>query len=372
MLRCRICEGSFPLRPLAACPLCEGPLDVAYARPDLVTSCHELRAGSVWRYQAALPHASDKLSLGMTPLVPAARLSELLGVELSLKLETANPTHSFKDRLAASAVAAAEAFGLQTLCCVSAGNLGEAVTAACRVAGLEAVVLAPIGEARGDAIAVSGDIDDCRRLERALESRLPWGFVEGNLAPFAVEGAKTVAFEIAEQLDWRPPDAVVSPLASGTLFAKIAQGFAELGGPLPQLIGGQPAGCPPLAAAFLEQRRPSRVTPRTAARSLAVGDPRYGELALGSARVSGGAIRAVPEERIRSYSALLAETTGVFADSAAGVALGALLQCLRDGTVAEGSRVVLVVTGTPARRAAGSTRRVIAASADAFLAAYGS
>ncbi|HEY6016399.1 MAG TPA: pyridoxal-phosphate dependent enzyme, partial [Gaiellaceae bacterium] len=123
-------------------------------------------------------------------------------------------------------------------------------------------------------------------------------------------------------------------------------------------------------AAFLEQRRPSRVTPRTEARSLAVGDPSYGELALGSARVTGGAIRSVPEDRIRSYSALLAEMTGVFADSAAGVALGALLQCLRDGVVEEGARVVLVVTGTPAQQASGPRPREIAASADAFLSAY--
>ncbi|HEY6053437.1 MAG TPA: pyridoxal-phosphate dependent enzyme [Gaiellaceae bacterium] len=369
-LRCRICESSFPARPLATCPHCDGPLDVAYGAPSLVTNRHDLQGDSIWRYQALLPHTCDDLHLPRTPLVEAPRLSDLLGVELSLKLETANPTRSFKDRLAASAVAAARAFELETVCCVSGGNLGDAVTAACEAAGLEAVVLAPAAEARGRAYPVSGDLDDCRRLERALEPRLPWGFVEGNLAPFAAEGAKTVAFEIVEQLDGRVPDAVVSPLASGTLFAKIAQGFAELGGPLPRMIGGQPAGCPPLAAAFLEQRRPSRVTPRTEARSLAVGDPSYGELALGSARVTGGAIRSVPEDRIRSYSALLAETTGVFADSAAGVALGALLQCLRDGVVEEGARVVLVVTGTPAQQASGPRPREIAASAEAFLSAY--
>lgn len=370
-LRCRICESSFPARPLATCPRCDGPFDVAYDAPELVTNRHEVRADSIWRFAAALPHVSDESSLSSTPLAAAPRLSDLLGVELLLKLETANPTHSFKDRLAATAVAAAAAFGFDTLCCVSGGNLGEAVTAACATAGLEAIVLAPAGEARGGAFAVDGGLEDCRRLQRALESRVPWGFVEGNLGPFAVEGAKTVAFEIAEQLGWETPDAVVSPLASGTLFAKIAQGFAELGGPLPQMIGAQPAGCPPLAAAFLEERRPSRVTPRTQARSLAVGDPRYGELALGSARVSGGAIRAVAEEKIRSYSALLAETTGVFADSAAGVALGALLQCVHDGTVAEGARVVLVVTGTAAQKAPRSRGREIPASADAFLSAYG-
>jgi threonine synthase len=342
-LRCRICESSFGPQPLACCPRCDGPLDLVGAPPQ------------------ARP---------ATPLVEAPRLGDLLGVELYLKLETANPTHSFKDRIAEAAAAAAASFGLDAVCCASGGNLADAVIAACAEAGLEPVVLAPADEARPGAYAVGGDLDDCRRLERALAARLPWGFVEGNLEAFASEGAKAVAFELAEQLGGAP-DAVAAPLASGTLFAKIAQGFAELGAPLPRMVGGQPAGCPPLAAAFLEERRPSRVTPRTAARSLAVGDPHHGDLALAAARVSGGAIRSVPEEKIRSYSALLAETTGVFADSAAGVALGALLQCVHDGTVAEGARVVLVVTGTPARKAPPAAARAIAADADAFLSAYG-
>ena len=173
---------------------------------------------------------------------------------------------------------------------------------------------------------VRGTFEDCRRLERELEHLFPWGFLEGNLQPFAVEGIKTIAYEIAEQLGWETPDAVVSPVASGTLFAKLAQGFVELADlglvvdAPPRLYGAQPGGCPPVAAAWADERPPSRVTPNTIARSLAVGDPSYGELAIGAARMSGGSITAVPEELIESSTELLAENSGVLADPAGGVA----------------------------------------------------
>jgi len=392
-LRCRVCESQFPATALPACPVCDGPLDAAYDWENRRVSRAELEARpqTMWRYAEALPHVpgdDSSRAVGFTPLQAAPRLSDLLGVELLLKLETANPTSSFKDRLAASAVAAAEAFGLETVCCVSGGSLGEALAARAEERGLHAVVLVPeedaaaagLARAHGaTALAVRGGYDDCRLLGLELEQRFGWGFLDGNLGPFAVEGAKTVAFELAEQLSWTPPDAVVSPLASGTLFAKLAQGLAELAelglAPtgLPQLVGAQAGGCPPLAAAFAEMRPPSRVTPRTEARSLAIGDPRYGDLALGAARVSGGSIRAVPEEQIRTNSALLAEVEGVFADSAAGVAVGALRDCVRDGSIPEGALVVLVVTGTPARPAPEAPRvreRPIPAEAATFLSAY--
>jgi threonine synthase len=368
-LRCRLCERTHPLAPLSACPACAGPLDVAYepnggGRRDLLLV-------------APSPEA--------TPLARASRLSEALGVELLLKLESANPTHSFKDRLAASAVAAAQAFGLETLCCASTGNLGEAVAAHCAAAGLEAVVLRPAEAAPATiqgakALNVAGSFDDCLALEGQLAELFPWGFLGGNLHALASEGAKAIAFEIADQLDGRLPDAVVAPVASGTLFAKLAQGFDELAalgaaeGPRPRLYGAQAGGCPPVAAAWADDRPLSRVRPETEVRSLAVGDPVYGELAVGAARMSGGAIHAVPEEEIDSHTALLAETTSLVADSAGGVALGALLELVRMGAIEQGERVVLVVTGSgpgPDAYDFGASAEEIDGDVDSLLAALG-
>jgi threonine synthase len=315
----------------------------------------------MWRYGDLLPHVPADLSTpGLTPLVEAPRLSQALGIHLLLKLEDANPTHSFKDRIAASAVASAQAFGLETLCCSSTGNLGEALAARCASMGLETVLLCPAGEPPTVATAtygakilrVAGTFDDCRVLERRLEGLFPWGFVEGNLHALASEGAKTIAYEIAEQLEWQLPDAVVSPAASGTLFAKLAQGFDELAalhaatGARPRLYGAQAGGCPPLATAWADDRPLSKVLPDTEVRSLAIGDPAYGELAVGAARMSGGAINAVPEEEIGESTSFFAQMTGVHADSAGGVAFGALLQLVRRGDIRSGERVVLIVTGT--------------------------
>jgi threonine synthase len=384
-----VCERTQPLAPLSACPACNEPLDVGYQltagslRPD------NGAPRSMWRYGDVLPHvSSDAGSPGMTPLVPAPRLSRLLGIELLLKLEDANPTHSFKDRLAASAVAAAGAFGFETICCSSTGNLGEAVAARCASAGLEAVVLCPADDVRlvpvgaygARVFGVHGTFDDCRALERQLEAFFPWGFVGGNLHAVAAEGAKTIAYEIADQLGRWLPDAVVAPVASGTLIAKLAQGFDELAavgiavGARPRLYGAQAEGCPPLAAAWTDDRPPSRVRPATEVRSLAIGDPAYGELAVGAARMSGGAILAVAEDEIAARTAFLAETTGVLADSAGGVAMGALLDLVRTGAIQEGERVVLVVTGSglkPYGYEIPIEAEEIDADVDALLAALG-
>jgi threonine synthase len=355
-----MCERTQPLAALAACPSCQGPLDVDY---DL-TGATLVRDGgprSMWRYGDLLPYVPRETETpGMTPLISAPRLADVLEIDLLLKLEEANPTHSFKDRLAASAVAAAQAFGFETICCASTGNLAEAVAARCAGAGLEAVVLCP-----GDDLAlvpvsaygarlfgVGGTFDDCRALERQLEDLFPWGFVGGNLHALAAEGAKTIAYEIAEQLEWALPAAIVSPVASGTLFAKLAQGCDELtalgavAGSRPRLYGAQAGGSPPIATAWADDRPLSRVRPETEVRSLAIGDPVYGELAVGAARMSGGSIQAIAEDEIASHTAFLAEMTGVFPDSAGGVAVGALLELVRSGAIAKGERVVLVVTGS--------------------------
>jgi threonine synthase len=360
-LHCRVCEDVAPPEPLASCRRCDGPTDVAYDWSQVGLSPGSIERGprSMWRYHELLPVRGVTLDgPGWTPLVHAGRLSDALGVDLHLKLETANPTHSFKDRVAAVSRAVAVEHGIRTICCTSNGNLGDAVAAEAAAAGLEAIVLTPAGAGTtalacgAQVIVVDGTYDDCRRLEEELSRLFPWGFLAGSLHPYAVEGLKTIAYEIAEQLGWRAPDAVVTPAASGALLAKTAQAFTELGlaelvaGELPQLVAGQPAGCAPIAAAFDEGRPISAVRPETAVEGLAIGNPPYGDLALGAARATGGAIVAVAEDEVDSNLALLARTTGIVPDASAGVAVGALVEAIRNGTIAQGAEVVLVVTGS--------------------------
>jgi threonine synthase len=362
-LRCRVCEEVAQAEPLVACPRCDGPTDVAYdwTRIRETVTRDAVAAGprSLWRYRDLLPAGAEvDFGAGWTPLVQAPHLSELLGIDLQLKLETTNPTLSFKDRLATIAVAAALDHGVTTLCCSSTGNLGDAVAAAAAAAGLEAIVLAPAGcgtiaqAAAARIFAVRGSYDDCRRLELELGSLFPWGFLAGNLHAYATEGAKTISYEICEQSGWQMPDAVVCPTASGTLFSKLAQGFAELSqtgladGALPRLYAAQAEGASPIASAYADDRGISRVQPRTHVHSLAIGDPIYGDLAIGAARASGGSIVSVSEELIDPHAELLAQSGGVFADCAGGVALGGLLEAVRRGEITAGERVVLVVTGS--------------------------
>jgi threonine synthase len=367
-LRCRVCEQVTAPAPVRICRRCDGPTDLTYdwdaVRTAVAPSWIASGPASLWRYRDLLPSASIELGAGWTPLVRADRLSELLGVDLRLKLETANPTHSFKDRVAAVAVAAALDHGMTTLCCSSNGNLGDAVAAACAAAGLEAFVLTPVRHtwapvSGASVFVVDGTYDDCCRLEADLAELFPWGFVGGNLHPYAIEGAKTVAFEIAEQLGWTPPDVVVCAAASGALFAKVAQGFAELErldlcDRSPRLFAAQAEGASPIAAAYAQDEALTRTRPETDVHSLAVGDPEYGELAIGAARGSGGSIVAVAEAEMRSLTELLAQTTGVFADEAGGAALAALLRALREGRIERGSQVVLVVTGSGLRQPGGA------------------
>ena len=382
-LRCRVCEEVAAAEPVDSCRRCDGPTDVSYDWDRLAVTRQSVGSGprSLWRYQGLLPAGAHvEYGAGWTPLVQAPTLAAALGIDLRLKLEGANPTGSFKDRVATIAASAALDHGVTTLCCSSTGNLGDAVAAAAAATGLEAIVFAPEGgESAAVAsrhpgarvFAVKGTYDDCRRLELELGALFPWGFVSGNLHPYASEGVKTISFEIAEQLDWQVPDAVVCPAASGTLAAKLAQGFAEanraglaVGSP-PRLIAGQALGSSPIAQAFADDRRISRVQATTTVTSLAVGDPSYGDLAVGAARSTGGAILAVDDTEIAELTDLLNETTGVAADHAGGAALGALIAALRDGTVAEGARVVLVVTGARPEPAEDDQARVTHVEPDA-------
>jgi threonine synthase len=295
--------------------------------------------------------------------VPAPRLASALGIgELWLKLDLANPTHSFKDRVVAVAAAKAREFGLETLSCTSTGNLANAVAARAAACGMPAVIFCPAGLEPEKLLAttvygarvygVRGSYDDCSRLVSELAGEVEWGFVNVNLRSYYAEGSKTLAFEIVEQLGWETPSALICPIASGALFSKLWQGleqFARLGligSERPRLYGGQAEGCAPVANAFAEQRRVSPVRPNSIARSLAIGNPADGDLAVATARASGGAIYAVAEEEIGPNMALLAELTGVFGETAAGVTVGALRAAAARGELGERDRVVALVTGT--------------------------
>jgi threonine synthase len=390
-LRCRVCETVTRSRLADQCDRCDGPLDVAYDWDVIrrTVTRDEIEAGppSLWRYAPLLPVQPDGRGLpgGWTPLIRAERLSNLLGIDLWLKLETANPTQSFKDRIAAIAGASTARLGLQTMCCSSSGHLGDAIAAEAAARGMEAVVLAPAeaplvsSEVYGaHLVGLDCSFDTCHDLERELSELFPWAFLEGNIEAYAAEGAKTLAFEIVEQLGWHAPDAVVCPIGSGRLFAKAAQGMAELeqlggiDGTPARLYGAQAEGCSPVAAAFADDRPISAVESTTFVSSLAVGRPSAGDLAIGAARASGGGILSVPEERIASHRHQLAEITGIYADDAGGVAVGALFEAVRDGEIETGETVVLVVTGTGfATTGAGPGTSLIAPTVEAILHCLG-
>ena len=368
-LRCRICDAEHRLEAVGTCSRCFGPLDPVYDWGDVERAFtrDSIAAGpaSIWRYAPLLPvEAPDvpRLAPGLTPLVAAPRLAEELGVrELWLKLDTANPTHSFKDRVVAVACAKAQELGLTTLACSSTGNLAGAVAARAAAEGLDAAVFCPVdlehekllsAAVYGPTIyAVRGTYDHCSRLTVELSFELDWAFVNVTLRAYYAEGSKTLAYEVAEQLGWTLPDVVVAPIASGAMFSKLGQGFDELlrlglvDGAPPRLYGGQAEGCSPVARAFADGERVTPVRPDTVARSLAIGNPADGDFAVEAARASGGAIHAVPEEDVAENIARLAETTGVFGETAPAVTLGALREAVELGQVGPGETVVLLVTG---------------------------
>jgi threonine synthase len=368
-LRCRICDAEHELEAVGTCSRCFGPLDPVYDWDDVgrAFTREAVAAGpaSIWRYAPLLPvdaPAEPRLAPGLTPLVRAPRLADELGVgELWLKLDTANPTHSFKDRVVAVAAAKAQELGLTTLACSSTGNLAGAVAARAAAEGLEAAVFCPVdlehekllsAAVYGPTIyAVRGTYDHCSRLTVELSFELDWAFVNVTLRAYYAEGSKTLAYEVAEQLGWELPDVVAAPIASGAMFSKVAQGFDDLlrlglvEGPSPRLYGGQAEGCSPVARAFADGERVRPVRPDTVARSLAIGNPADGDFAVEAARATGGAIHAVPEEDVAENIASLAETTGVFGETAPAVTLGALREAVALGQVGPQDRVVLLVTG---------------------------
>jgi threonine synthase len=369
-LRCRVCESDHPALANGICSRCFGPLEPVYDWDEVAARAtrERIEAGprSLWRYAPLLPAEPPEDAAsgpGWTPLVPAPRLANALGVgEVLLKLDLSNPTHSFKDRVVAVASAKAAEFGLETLSATSTGNLANAVAARAAATGVPAVIFCPAGlepeklaatTVYGATIyGVLGSYDDCSRLVSELAGEVDWGVVNVNLRSYYAEGSKTLAFEICEQLGWETPDAVVMPIGSGAMFTKVWQGFQQfdrlglVGGDMPRLFGGQAEGCAPVASAFADERRVSPVRPASIASSIAIGNPADGDLAIATARASGGGIYAVPEDEIGPNISLLAETGGIFGEGATGVAIGALREAVRRGEVGEDDRVVVLVTGT--------------------------
>jgi threonine synthase len=369
-LVCRECESRYPLDARYVCERCFGPLDVAYDFGDLdpAEARRKIQAGSrgIWRYADFLPFAErprDPLEPGLTPLIRADRLGAALGLEnVWVKNDAANPTHSFKDRVVAVALAKARELGFDTVACASTGNLANAVAAHAAASGLDSYVFVPAdleeqkllatGVYGTKLVGVNGTYDDVNRLCTQLCETRPWAFVNVNLRPYYSQGSKTLAFETVEQLGWSLPDRIVGPIASGSLFTKLGRGFSEwidLGmveGRLPTFNGAQAAGCNPVATAFAEGHdvcKPQR--PDTIAKSLAIGDPADGPYALDLARGTGGAIDSVTDEEIREGIRLLAETTGIFTETAGGVTIAVLAKLARRGDIDPAERVVSYITG---------------------------
>jgi threonine synthase len=370
-LKCKECGESYPLDARFVCEQCFGPLEVAYDFSDFdpEEARRKIQAGSrgIWRYSDFLPfegRPGDPLEPGLTPLIRADRLADRLGLgEVWIKNDAANPTHSFKDRVVAVAVAKAKELGFETVACASTGNLANAVAAHSAAAGLDSYVFVPAdleeqkllatGIYGTNLVGIRGTYDDVNRLCTELSQSRPWAFVNVNLRPYYSEGSKTLAFETIEQLGWKLPDRVVAPIASGSMFTKVAKGmrdWIELGlveGELPTFCGAQALGCSPVATAFAEGWdvcKPER-QPETIAKSLAIGDPADGPYALELARKSGGVIESVTDDEIREGIRLLAETTGVFTETAGGVTMAVLSRLAETGEIDPDERVVAYITG---------------------------
>ena len=370
-LKCKECDERYPLDARFVCDRCFGPLEVLYDLSDLdpAETRRRIQAGppSIWRYADFLPFdrpPRTALAAGVTPLVRADRLAKRLGIrEVWVKNDAANPTHSFKDRVVTIALAKARELGYEVVACASTGNLANAVAAHAAAAGFESYVFIPAdleeqkvlatGVYGTYLVAVDGSYDDVNRLCTQLAGEREWAFVNVNLRPYYAEGSKTLGFEIAEQLGFELPDRVVSPIASGSLFTRIARGFQEwidvglLEGQLPAMNGAQADGCSPVAEAFEAGRevcRPVRF-PDTIAKSLAIGDPADGPYAVELARRTGGAIDSVSDDEIRDGIRLLAETTGVFTETAGGVTTAVLRKLAERGDIDASERVVLTITG---------------------------
>ena len=370
-LRCSLCQEVFPAEALYVCDKCLGPLEATYdldgIRGRVTRELIAARPGNLWRYREFLPIEGEPRTgfhAGWTPLVRAARLGRELGLrELYLKDDSVNhPTLSYKDRVVSVAATRAVELGITIFGCASTGNLGNSVAAHAGRLGLECYVFIPHdlepGKVLGSAVsgphvvAIDGTYDDVNRLCTQVGDRYGWGFANINLRSYYAEGAKTYGFEIVEQLGWRFPQHVVSPVAGGTLLPRIGRGFRELrdvglaDGPLPRIHAAQAAGCAPVIHALENGlEHPEPVRPNTIAKSIAIGNPADGYHVLQTVRGSGGSGAAVSDAEILDAIALLARTEGIFTEPAGGTTLAAAIRLVRDEVIPREESVVVCITG---------------------------
>ena len=368
-LKCHVCGTKFPALATYVCDQCLGPLEPEYdyARVHLTRAEIERRPKNLWRYRELLPITGEPQTgfhSGFTPLVRCDRLAERLGLsELYIKDDSVNhPTLSYKDRVVSIAATRAKELGLEVLACASTGNLANSVSAHAARLGMECCVFIPdnleAGKVLGSAIfgptilAIAGNYDDVNRLCTQVADRLGWGFVNINLRSYYAEGAKTMGFEIVEQLGWRYPQHIVSPVAGGTLLPRIARGLREMKqvglveGTMPKIHAAQAAGCAPVINALESgAEHPELVRPDTIAKSIAIGNPADGYQVLQTVRGTGGSGAAVSDADIVKAIRLLAETEGIFTEPAGGTTLGGTIALIERGVIKPDESVVVCVTG---------------------------
>ena len=370
-LRCRECGAEYPEKPLHVCDQCFGPLEVVYdyaaIRARLSRDAIEARPRSLWRYHELLPIKGEPavgLHSGCTPLVKADRLATVLGVrELYVKDDSVNhPTFSYKDRVVSVAISKALEFGFDTVSCASTGNLANSVSAHAARAGLACFIFIPDnleqGKIIGSAIygprtiSIRGNYDDVNRLCSEIADKYRWAFVNINLRPYYTEGAKTYAFEIAEQLGWRRPRHIIVPTAGGTILPKVAKAFRELeevglvDDAMPKIYSAQAAGCAPVIRALhrgTDLIEP--VKPETIAKSIAIGNPADGYYVLKAVRESGGWGEGVTDEEIVDAIHLLARTEGIFTEPAGGTTVAVAKKLIDQGRIPHDESIVISVTG---------------------------
>jgi threonine synthase len=370
-LKCKECGTEYEAKATHVCELCFGPLEVKYdyAKIKRNVTRQSIQAGphSIWRYKDFLPVESENpidVGTGMTPLVQANRLARRLGLKkLYIKNDAVNmPTLSFKDRVVSVALTRAKELGFTTVSCASTGNLANSTAAIAAHAGLECCVFIPsdleAGKVLGTLIynptlmAVHGNYDQVNRLCSEVANTHGWGFVNINLRPYYSEGSKTLAYEVAEQLGWELPDHIVAPLASGSLFTKIYKGFREfvevglVEDKNVRFSGAQAEGCNPIATAFKEGRDfITPVKPNTVAKSIAIGNPADGVYALEVARKTNGNIEEVTDAEIIEGMKLLAETEGIFTETAGGTTIAVLKKLVEAGKINPDETTVVYITG---------------------------
>jgi threonine synthase len=369
-LTCHLCGATYAPQASWVCTACLGPLEVSYdydaIRKVISRDLIESRPPSLWRYLELLPVEEPRTGFnsGFTPLVRATRLADALGLdELYIKDDSVNhPTFSYKDRVVSVAATKAVELGFPVFGCASTGNLAGSVAAHAARLGLQCYVFIPfdlepakiLGAAiyRPHVVAVEGNYDDVNRLCTQIADRYGWGFANINLRSYYAEGAKTMGFEIAEQLGWRYPDHVVSPVAGGTLLPRIFKGLRELTqvglveGRLPRIHAAQPAGSAPVVRAIDEGKEfPDPVKPNTIAKSLAIGNPADGFQVVKVVKDTGGSGAMVSDEEILDAISLLAETEGIFTEPAGGTTLAATRALIRRGVIRRNESVVVCITG---------------------------